>query len=297
MKSLAYAAIVFVTTSCAVDDVDGEHDSFIADGKQDTGGIAEGSPEALGVLAFVNSATPAQLTSGAGIASNAASAIDAYKLGDDETAGTGDDEAFETLAELDRVPFVGPVAFAKLLAYAESHGFIGTTPPAGDDPFAAEPCPGPALRYETANRPFGSLGFYRIVVRERTCTGSSSCTSWQDVPLASIYPDGSGEAKFTGELFFDRGYHTVPNSQGLKFQGGSECSFWPEGVLCVPYRSPSGSIPDLFPGTTSGRPAQRALDFAGWFTESCLSLRDSSYWIESPSNVRHEREAAILMRY
>ena len=103
---------------------DGPDDSFVGSGKADTGGVAEGTPEAIGVLALANVASLSVLDVDVGLSANAANNIIAYRLGDDETAGTADDERFDTLAELDAVPFVGPVAWQSLLAYAEANGYV-----------------------------------------------------------------------------------------------------------------------------------------------------------------------------
>jgi hypothetical protein len=100
---------------------DGRDDSFTSDAKADTGGIVDGSPEAQQVLALVNRATRELLDVEVGLAEDAAKNIAAYRLGDDELPDTLDDELFDTLVELDAVPFVGPVAFGKLLAFAQGH--------------------------------------------------------------------------------------------------------------------------------------------------------------------------------
>jgi hypothetical protein len=124
-------------------DVDGVDDWFVAaDGKADTGGIADGTPEARGVLRVANEVSLADLRDRVGLAAAAANNIDAYRLGDDGVAGDGDDGTFETLAELDAVPYVGPTAFKKLLAYATSLGWVSTpakpTPPDSSVPTPAQ---------------------------------------------------------------------------------------------------------------------------------------------------------------
>lgn len=86
--------------------------------------IAEGSPEALGVLRVANEASPQELRGPAGIASHIADNIVAVRLGDDGASGTPDDVVFTTLAELDRVPFVTASTIDALLLYAKSRGLV-----------------------------------------------------------------------------------------------------------------------------------------------------------------------------
>ena len=116
MRSLLAICLLAAACEAPVTAVDGPDDSFLgggsSGGKADTGGVVEGSPDALAVLALVNSADVATLHDGAGLDARAASNIVAYRL---------DDEQFDTLKELDAVPYVGPAAFAKLLAYAKAH--------------------------------------------------------------------------------------------------------------------------------------------------------------------------------
>lgn len=134
-------AFLFLAGCAAEPAEDGVNDSFAASGKTDTGGIQDGTPEADGVLALVNSASLSLLDADVGLAKNAASNIVEYRLGDDEIAGTADDQRFDTLAELDAVPFVGPVAFKKLLVYAQANGYVMTTPssPPATDPATSDP--------------------------------------------------------------------------------------------------------------------------------------------------------------
>ncbi len=103
---------------------DGEHDDFPT-GKAD-GGLEEGSPEALGVLALVNDQTldAAALKAAAGITIKVSRNIVTHRDGSDGQAGTEDDDAFDTLAELDAIPFVGPATLNALLEAARDRGLI-----------------------------------------------------------------------------------------------------------------------------------------------------------------------------
>ena len=112
--------------ACVAEEVeDGETDAFPA-GKAD-GGIDEGSPEALGVLALVNDAamTAAKLKSEAGVTARVAGNIVKHRDGADGVAGTADDDTYTTLHELDAIPYVGPATLNALLELARDRGLVG----------------------------------------------------------------------------------------------------------------------------------------------------------------------------
>jgi len=92
-------------------------------------GFTESSLEAAGILAFVNSpkATFETLDKDVGLDARAARNIVDHVLGPDSVLGTGDDDPFDSLEELDAIPYVGPVALNKLLAYATANGYVPTT--------------------------------------------------------------------------------------------------------------------------------------------------------------------------
>ena len=106
LVSLVLAACV--ASPDASDDRDG---AFLVDGKADSGISAA---EAAGVLAVVNALSEDQLRDDVGLSDDAASNI----------AARG--STFQTLAELDAVPYVGVTAFRKLLAYARANGYVNT---------------------------------------------------------------------------------------------------------------------------------------------------------------------------
>jgi N-acetylneuraminic acid mutarotase len=121
------AVALWLAPACATDEPgleDGEHDSF-GSGKAD-GGFDPDSVEARGVLAAVNESwVDADLLHTDGqLSSRAARNIIAHRDGADGVFGTADDDPFDTLAELDAVPFVGPVTLRALAAFAESNGFV-----------------------------------------------------------------------------------------------------------------------------------------------------------------------------
>ena len=125
--------LIVALAGCLSADEDNRDDSFLASGKADTGGIDPSSPEAVQILAVANTASRDQLVDTIGLATRAADALVAYRLGDDEQAGTADDQRFDDLAELDAVPYIGPVAFGKLLAYVRLHDAMVLVPAASFD--------------------------------------------------------------------------------------------------------------------------------------------------------------------
>jgi len=113
--------------ACVEEEVeDGEADAFV-DGKAD-GGIAEGSAEALGVLALVNdpTMTAAKLKADAHLTARVSGNIAKHRDGADGQPGTADDDRYDTLAELDAVPYVGPATLNALLELARDRGLVGT---------------------------------------------------------------------------------------------------------------------------------------------------------------------------
>jgi len=122
------AALVVTVPACTSGDEveDGADDAFPS-GKAD-GGIDEGSPEALGVLALVNdqAMSASKLRAAAGVTSRVANNITKHRDGADGAVGTADDDPFDTLAELDRVPYVGPATLNALLEAARDRGLVAS---------------------------------------------------------------------------------------------------------------------------------------------------------------------------
>ncbi len=118
-------AVLAAGCSTAGDETgDGQFDRFPT-GKAD-GALEAGSPEALAVLALVNdpSVTFVELDIDAQLDKRAARNIIDHRDGHDGVAGTGDDDLFDDLAELDGVSYVGPAALAALLDYAIERGYL-----------------------------------------------------------------------------------------------------------------------------------------------------------------------------
>lgn len=92
--------------------------------------LAEDSPEASAVLAFVNDggATAGFLDAVVELDSRAARGIAEHRDGTDGAAGTSDDDRFESISELDAISWVGPVALSKLIDFANREGWIAAQP-------------------------------------------------------------------------------------------------------------------------------------------------------------------------
>lgn len=116
MRSCTLLCLI-LAAGCVDPAADGDaiDDSFTADGKADTAGIAEGSPTAVAVLSIANTSSEATLHDDVGLSANAARSI----------ANHGDTLA--TLADLDALPYVGSIAFKKLVAYAKATGLVTDT--------------------------------------------------------------------------------------------------------------------------------------------------------------------------
>lgn len=105
--------------ACAGDDV-ADEESFATQHP-----VAEGSKEALALVAFLNDAGTgdAQLKA-AGIKTSAPRAATlAHRSGADGVAGTNDDDAFDDVAEFDAVKGIGPATISAVAGYAIANGY------------------------------------------------------------------------------------------------------------------------------------------------------------------------------
>ena len=92
--------------------------------------LIEGSPEALGLLAFLNAATTTVdvLDYDVPLNRRAARNIIHHRDGFDGVAGTFDDNLFDSVSEVDAVRWVGEAAMASLIYFAHNQEWV----PAGD---------------------------------------------------------------------------------------------------------------------------------------------------------------------
>jgi hypothetical protein len=118
MRTHLLLSLALFVGCVGAEDGDARDDSFTTDGKADVNGVEEGSPTALAVISVVNHSTETQLHDDVGLSSNAAENIAAHG-------------EVQTLAELDDIPYVGSIAFHKLIAYAQANGLIEAGPQVG----------------------------------------------------------------------------------------------------------------------------------------------------------------------
>lgn len=118
-------------TACSDIDVDdsespdGEFEQAVAAGKAD--GSTYTDCELDQTLVFVNQTdTDYQRLRDAGVHGAAAKRIPRHRNGIDGLAATGDDNFFDTIGELDDVPYVGPVALRTLVAHVASECEVGS---------------------------------------------------------------------------------------------------------------------------------------------------------------------------
>ena len=109
MKRLLLCSLLIACQT--VEEEDAIDDTFLDDGKSDTGGVRENSTPGYAVLKHANTATLEELDGATGLSSLTAQNIFSHR-------------PYATLAELDAVPYVGPVAFHKLLERATALGYI-----------------------------------------------------------------------------------------------------------------------------------------------------------------------------
>jgi len=154
----------------------------------DTGGVSESTAEAAGVLKVASTFSLADLKAKVGLAATVANNISTYRLGDDGISGTADDEVFDTLRELDAVPYVNGPVFVKLLTYARANGYAVGDP---KDPFIADNCTGPDISDSDLVALFSPGATERLLTsgatypdrfalgyqRARSCIGTA-CTAW-----------------------------------------------------------------------------------------------------------------------
>ncbi|MGE3457195.1 MAG: hypothetical protein AB7O24_18930 [Kofleriaceae bacterium] len=102
--------------SCASDPdaEDGASDDGLGNGKADGTEISD--CEKTAIVAFLNEGRSIADLQAAGINARAASEIATYRAGADGVAGTADDQAFDSIEEVDAVPYVGPITFSQLVA-------------------------------------------------------------------------------------------------------------------------------------------------------------------------------------
>jgi hypothetical protein len=119
--ALSLSSLLAVIPGCITDGAgdaeDGEND--VATGKADS----PSSADAALILSLVNDIRLQnhEFDEQVGLSSRVANAIAAHRDGADGEWATGDDDHFDSLEELDAIPYVGPVAMQTMLTYAKEH--------------------------------------------------------------------------------------------------------------------------------------------------------------------------------
>jgi len=105
---------LLLTIGCTGNEGDARDDSFGGSGAKSDGIYS--SCQLAEVLKFVNESTSdAGKLKDIGLSDDAAKAIVAHRMGPDKQAGTGDDDIYDDLDELDAVDFVGTLALGQLV--------------------------------------------------------------------------------------------------------------------------------------------------------------------------------------
>jgi hypothetical protein len=176
-------AVLAALASCAVnaDPEDGPDDTFVTDGKAD-GGIADGSPEAAGVLRVANTLDYTTLHDQVKLGAKTARSLLSARNGADGIAGTADDVTFTTLEQLDAVKYIGPIAVHHMLVYAQAQGWVVSST---SDPFDPASCTGAAMTQQQALAYFApaateaAIAPYHVKIRSRSCNTLTGCAAWQ----------------------------------------------------------------------------------------------------------------------
>lgn len=221
--TLTLLPLTMATTGCDTrDQVGGDQidDSFFGTGgKADSAGVVEGSADAQAVLDLVNRADRRTLEVDVGLSESenlwrAADNIVVYREGDDRVVGTDDDELFDSLAELDAIPYVGPIVFGLLLEHVRYR----------PDPFDPASCSGPFLGDDAfdylgpaaTNR---ELGTATTSVMSRRCT-SVSCTEWERCDKAGELPWAACGQEFKTSLRLRGGLNLRISNAECEIQSG-----------------------------------------------------------------------------
>lgn len=106
--------------------LDPRNDAFMLAGKAEGFGIENGSPEACALLRLSNEASFEQLYKDVGLNQKAARHIVTVRAGQDAELGTYDDTYVKDLEGLDAIPYIGKIAFEKLLNWSQAHSELYT---------------------------------------------------------------------------------------------------------------------------------------------------------------------------
>jgi len=111
---ITWRVALLLTVGCTGTEGDSRDDSFGGNGAKEDGGFSTCQLAEVLKLANESSSTTAKLLD-FGLSEDAAKAIVAHRNGPDGDAGTGDDDIYDDLTELDGVDFVGNLALGKMV--------------------------------------------------------------------------------------------------------------------------------------------------------------------------------------
>ena len=116
--------LTLMFTGCMSDDL-GSWEGEVSGSSK---GIVSGTPEAIGLLDFLNDASTTfeTLDLDVGLDRRAAGNLISHRNGGDDLFGTTDDDLFGSVREVDAVRWVGPRSIEKVVSFADSFGFVPT---------------------------------------------------------------------------------------------------------------------------------------------------------------------------
>lgn len=307
MKSKVGSIIAtsILLAACAAEDVpdDPRDEDVIIDGKSDAFGIIEGSPDAEGILELVNTAPKDTLRAEVGLGAVVSDNLVAHRAGQDGLDDTSDDDLFDDLLELDRVPFVGSTSFSKLLQFARANGYVPQANP--DDPFDPASCDGPPMQLAEIDQRLGTLGLYQFQLRTKRCPEGPNkpCEDWVTQPVTFLpwASAASGEALLgktsAGErriwLYASRSCPT--SSLSNRTWSGTSCTGLGGTLTCSTYVDCLDK-PYLQPGG-GGLFDEPFIKFTGTLTSRCLRLTAKTEVWPTFSDVVTHMETAVLVRF
>jgi hypothetical protein len=314
-------AVFSLASACTDVDLPGDAaDDTALDGKAD-GQYSQCQLDAI--VTWLNGPLTAVDMIDAGVNTRAARKLAAHRDGADKMFGTADDNAYDTIAEVDAVPYVGPATF-KQLALAS-----GDSCTVNNDPFDPASCQGPAITQQGATALLaGHYGYgaknavssYEVLMRTRSCSSASddtTCGAWS-TPKRATPISTAGSHYYGGEVgtaSFQDLQSSVPQV-GLLLQGFLVADptwhgngYWDAEILCEDVTHPASckwtSCQSNTPRSTCGSGDYGGLalkvssymtstvDFSGVVTDHCarLTARPSfGLW-------NLQVEAAVLVRY
>src|SRR5690349_13330496 len=121
--ALSLTSLLAIVPACATN---GATDGDVEDGENDVATGKEDSPSSADAAMILALANDIRLQSGefddqVGLSTRIADAIVAHRDGEDGEWATDDDNQFDTLEELDAIPYVGARTMKAMATYAKAH--------------------------------------------------------------------------------------------------------------------------------------------------------------------------------